>query len=100
VRRRLPEGESLKDLGEHHLKGIEWLEHLYQVVAPDLQQDFPPLSTSAAHPNNLPIQMTSFIGREKEIATVVELLEKHRLMTLTDSGGVGKLKLTLQVWGS
>lgn len=97
VRRILPEGVSLKDLGEHRLKGMEWHEHLYQVYAPDLLQDFPPLATAITHPNNLPVQLSSFIGREKEIAAVIELLAKHRLVTLTGSGGVGKTRLALSV---
>jgi predicted ATPase/class 3 adenylate cyclase len=97
VLRVLPEGISLKNLGEHRLKGMQWLEHLYQVVAPDLSQEFPPLATAITHPNNLPVQLTSFIGREKEIAAVVELLGKHRLVTLSGVGGVGKTRLSLQV---
>src|SRR3989304_5847091 len=68
VVRNLPEGVWLKDLGEHHLKGMQWLEHLSQLIAPDHPQDFPPLATEITHPHNLPLQITSFIGREKGIA--------------------------------
>lgn len=97
VLRQLPEGVSLKDMGEHRLKGMDWLEHLYQVCAPGLVQDFPPLATMITHPNNLPLQVTSFIGREREIAAVCGLLKEHRLVTLTGSGGVGKTRLALEV---
>ena len=97
VRRSLPEGVRLADLGEHCLKGMEWAEHLYQACAPGIQQDFPPLATLETHPNNLPLQMTSFIGREKEVAEILELLEKNRLVTLTGSGGTGKTRLSLRV---
>jgi predicted ATPase/class 3 adenylate cyclase/tetratricopeptide (TPR) repeat protein len=99
VKRELPEGIALKDLGEHQLKGMEWPEHLFQVLAPDLPQEFPPLFTSIAHPNNLPTQLTSFIGREQEVEDVTGLLEKNRLVTLTGSGGTGKTRLSLQVAG-
>jgi predicted ATPase/class 3 adenylate cyclase len=99
VARNLPEGVRLKDLGEHRLKGMQWLEHLYQVNAPGLTQEFPPLATTITHPNNLPLQLTSFIGRDKEIAAVEDLLSRNRLVTLTGSGGVGKTRLSIQVAG-
>jgi predicted ATPase/class 3 adenylate cyclase len=99
VNHNLPDGVTLKDLGEHRLKGMEWLERLFQVNAPEIPQDFPALETSSAHPNNLPVQLTSFIGREKEIADIVELLSEHRLVTLTGSGGVGKTRLSVQAVG-
>jgi predicted ATPase/class 3 adenylate cyclase len=86
----------LRDLGEVYLKGMSIPEHTYQVVVPDLPDTFPPL-LSIAHPNhNLPLQLTSFIGREKEIAVVKELLVGHRLVTLTGPGGTGKTRLALQ----
>jgi len=97
VQRELPEGVRLKDLGEHHLKGMQWLEHLYQVSAPGLVQDFPPLASVITHPHNLPTQLTSFVGREREIEAVLDLLRNHRLITLTGSGGVGKTRLALVV---
>jgi predicted ATPase/class 3 adenylate cyclase len=97
VARKLPEGVSLKDLGEHRLKGMQWLEHLYQVCAPGLLLDFPPLATAITHPDhNLPLQMTSFIGREKEMAAVKGLLHSARLVTLTGPGGTGKTRLSLE----
>jgi predicted ATPase/class 3 adenylate cyclase len=97
VKRKLPEGVTLKDMGEHRLKGMEWLEHLYQACAPGLPQDFPPLATTISHPHNLPVQRTSFIGREAQVNHVKELVGRHALVTLTGSGGVGKTRLSLQV---
>jgi predicted ATPase/class 3 adenylate cyclase len=99
VDHRLPEGVSLNDLGEHRLKGMSFPERLFQVCAPDLPQKFPLLATTIVHPNNLPVQLTSFIGREKEIAAVCSLLSTHRLVTLTGSGGTGKTRLSFQVAG-
>jgi predicted ATPase/class 3 adenylate cyclase len=97
VARKLPEGVSLKDLGEHRLKGMQWLEHLYQACAPGLPSSFPPLATAITHPDhNLPLQMTSFIGREKEMAVVKSLLHSARLVTLTGPGGTGKTRLALE----
>ena len=99
VRRKLPEGVTLKDLGEQRLKGMEWLENLYQVCAPGLPQDFPPLVTAITHPNNLPVELTSFIGRSDEIAHLSNWIAQgsHRLVTLTGSGGTGKTRLALRV---
>jgi predicted ATPase/class 3 adenylate cyclase len=93
----LPEGITLRDLKEHRLKGLLVPEHLWQIVAPDLQQDFPPLSSLNEIPNNLPLQLTTFIGREKEINQIKKRLENNRLVTLTGSGGVGKTRLSIQV---
>jgi len=93
----LPEGITLRDMKEHRLKGWTTSEHLWQVVATDLRQDFPSLSTLNIIPNNLPVQMTSFVGREQEIAEIKQLLAKTRLVTLTGSGGTGKTRLSLQV---
>jgi len=97
LRNELPEGVALRDLKEHRLKGLLIPEHLWQVVAPDLQKDFPPLQSLNEIPNNLPIQLTSFIGREKEIAELKRELKGHHIVTLTGSGGTGKTRLCLQV---
>ncbi len=94
---QLPEGVTLRDMKENRLKGWTTSEHLWQVVSAELQQDFPSLSTINSIPNNLPIQMTSFVGREQEIAEVKQSLTKTRLVTLTGSGGTGKTRLSLQV---
>ena len=84
-------------MGEHRLKGLLNAEHLWQVVAPDLPSDFPPLQSLNAIPNNLPIQVTSFVGRERELSELKRLLPTTRLLTLTGSGGTGKTRLSLQV---
>ena len=97
VRGELQEGITLLDLKEHRLKGLLLPEHLWQVVIPDLPRDFPPLASLNDFPNNLPTQLTSFIGREKAIEEVKQELSNHRLVTLTGSGGTGKTRLSLQV---
>ena len=72
-------------------------EHVYQLVHPSLRQDFPALRSLAATPNNLPQQVTSFIGRERELAEIKSLLEGTRLLTLLGMGGLGKTRLSLQI---
>lgn len=96
VRDLLPDGVELEDLGEHRLNDLMSSEHLFQLVAPDLPANFPPLKTLEALPNNLPLQLTSFIGREQEMAEIKGLLHTTRLLTLTGSGGAGKTRLALQ----
>ena len=96
---QLPAGVTLRDLGEHHLKGLVAAEHLWQAVAEGLPADFPPLASADTPPNNLPAQLTSFIGRQKEMAEIKQLLAGTRLLTLTGSGGAGKTRLALQVGG-
>ncbi len=92
----LPAGVSLRDMKEHRLKGLLNPEHLWQALAPGLPQDFPALLTLNSIPNNLPLQLTSFVGREREIARVREILNGTRLVTLTGEGGCGKTRLVLQ----
>ncbi len=95
----LPEGVSLLDLGTHRLKDLQQSSQLFQLVITGLAADFPQLKTLDSYPNNLPIQPTSFIGREKEVVAIQQkLLRKDvRLVTLTGPGGVGKTRLGLQV---
>jgi predicted ATPase/class 3 adenylate cyclase len=97
VEHALPEGASFRDLGAHRLKDIALPEHLHDLVVEGLLADFPPPRTLDARPNNLPVQLTSFVGREEEIAEVKGLLDRTRLLTLTGAGGSGKSRLALQV---
>jgi len=91
-------GIALRDLGEHRLKDLARPEHLFQVEAPGLAVAFPALRTLDATPNNLPPQLTSFIGRA-EVTQAVELLDRTRLLTLTGPGGTGKTRLSLALAG-
>ena len=93
----LPSQASLRDLGEHRLKDLSRPEYVYQLVAPGLASEFPALRSLGSLPNNLPLQMTSFVGREREVAEIAELLGTHRLVTLVGSGGIGKTRTSLQV---
>jgi predicted ATPase/class 3 adenylate cyclase/DNA-binding CsgD family transcriptional regulator len=93
----LPDGASLVDVGVHRLKDMSRPERVYQLHHPELGAVFPPLRSLDGRPHNLPVQRTTFIGRVAEIAAVSGLLEEHRLVTLTGSGGCGKTRLGLQV---
>lgn len=93
----LRDGITLRGLGRHRLKDLREPQPLCQVVADGLRMEFPPLKSLDARPNNLPTQLTSFVGREKELAEAGELLERNRLVTLTGPGGTGKTRLSLQV---
>jgi predicted ATPase/class 3 adenylate cyclase len=99
VRDRLPPGAALADLGLHRLKDLGRPEEIFQLNAPGLQAEFPPLRSlgNPALPNNLPTQLATFIGREQELADVRALAETSRLVTLTGAGGAGKTRLSLQV---
>jgi predicted ATPase/class 3 adenylate cyclase len=97
VQHALPAGTSLRDLGVHQLRGIEDPERLHDLVIEGLAADFPPPRTPDARPNNLPPQLTSFVGREEQIAEVERLLDHTRLLTLTGPGGSGKSRLALRV---
>src|SRR5437764_5713551 len=99
VEHDLPTGVSLRGLGAHRLKDLQQKSHLYQLVIADFPADFPPLKTLDTHPNNLPVQLTPFIGREQELTAVQQLLcrEEVRLLTLTGPGGAGKTRFGLQV---
>ena len=93
----LPPECSLRDLGTHRLKDLAQPERVYQLLAPDLAADFPALRSLDHLSNNLPAQLTSFVGREDEVAGITGLLQAHRLVTLTGAGGIGKTRTSLQV---
>jgi predicted ATPase/class 3 adenylate cyclase len=97
LRGQLPKDVSLRDMGEHKFKDVPYPVRVFQVSAPDLQQEFPALRVLDVAPNNLPTQLTSFIGREKEAADVDQLLANTHLLTLIGPGGTGKTRLSLQV---
>jgi predicted ATPase/class 3 adenylate cyclase len=92
----LPPGTTLRPLGEHRLKDLR-PERLCQLVVDGLPQDFPPIRSLDARPNNLPTQLTTFVGREKELAEAAALLAGARLLTLTGPGGTGKTRLSLEL---
>jgi predicted ATPase/class 3 adenylate cyclase len=92
----LPEGTSLRHLGEHRLKDFDEPQAIYQLVIYGLPADFPPLKTVES-PTNLPAELTSFVGREREMEEIERLLQSSRLVTLTGPGGSGKTRLALRV---
>jgi predicted ATPase/class 3 adenylate cyclase len=93
----LPVGLRLEDRGEHRLKDLARTEHLYQAVASDLPSQFPPLRSLDTMPNNLPREVTSFVGRGPELERVTRALVGASLVTLTGPGGVGKTRLAVHV---
>jgi predicted ATPase/class 3 adenylate cyclase len=97
VRDHLPGGADLVELGAHRLKDLQRPEQLFQLIVEDLPGQFPPLHSLNTRTHNLPVQLTSFIGREREIAQVQHMLESARLVTLAGAGGCGKTRLALQV---
>jgi len=97
VRDVLPEGSSLRDLGEHGMRDLIRPERVYQLVADGLASEFPPLKTLDTHPHNLPIQATSFVGRGSELREIESLVRTQRMVTLVGTGGAGKTRLAVQV---
>ncbi|UCH59259.1 MAG: tetratricopeptide repeat protein [Anaerolineales bacterium] len=92
----LPEDVGVRDLGEYTLKDFSQPDHIYQVLAVGLAADFPPLRNLDSSNTNLPVMLTSFIGRESEISQVKHLLAEKRLLTITGFGGAGKTRLALE----
>jgi predicted ATPase/class 3 adenylate cyclase len=99
VRDSLPPGAALRDLGAQRLKDLGRPEQIFQLDAAGLRADFPPLRSlgNPTLPNNLPAQLSAFIGRDREMSEVRALVESRRLVTLTGAGGSGKTRLALQV---
>ena len=88
---------SVTDLGEHRLKGLSKVERIFQISTLELQQEFPALKSLTHKSNNLPTQLTSFIGRERELDEAQSILENARLLTLIGPGGTGKTRLSIQL---
>jgi predicted ATPase/class 3 adenylate cyclase/DNA-binding CsgD family transcriptional regulator len=97
VRGELGDGVGLRDLGEQRLRDLSRPERIFQLEAGDLPSEFPPLRGLNAATHNLPVQLTSFVGRESEVVEVLALLDDARLLTLAGAGGCGKSRLGLQV---
>jgi len=97
VQQTLPPDVELRDLGRHRLKDLTQPERIYETVVAGLNSKFPPLRSLDATPNNLPTQLTSFVGRAREVAEARRLLAGTRLLTLTGPGGTGKTRLSLQL---
>ena len=88
---------TLVDLGLRRLKDLMQPEHVWQLSIAGLPSDFAPLTSLDARPNNLPVQPTALLGRERELDAIKRMLSEHRLVTISGAGGVGKTRLALQV---
>jgi class 3 adenylate cyclase len=99
ARDALGDGLSVRDLGEHRLRDLGRTERIFQVDGPGLETDFPPLRSLDAYPSNLPLQTTSFVGRDQVLTDVAQALSASRLITLVGVGGVGKTRLALHLAG-
>ena len=95
----LPKDAQLLDMGEHNLKDVLQTQHIYQLNPPDLPAEFPPLKTQKIKNHNLPVKLTSFIGRERELAETTKRLAEARLLTLIGPGGTGKTRLSIKLGG-
>jgi predicted ATPase/class 3 adenylate cyclase len=94
---QVPTSAGFLDLGEHQLRDLERPERVFQLVHAELSTDFPPLESPEKPRHNLPRRLTRFVGRERAIETVKELVEQHRMVTLTGLGGTGKTRLATRV---
>jgi predicted ATPase/transcriptional regulator with XRE-family HTH domain len=93
----LPGAVHLDSLGLHRLRDLAVAENVYQLIVPGVTASHPPLGTLESLPNNLPAQLSSFVGREHDVAAIKTLLAAHRLVTLVGTGGIGKTRLALHV---
>ncbi len=96
VRDDLPDGCALVDLGEHRLRDLARPVRIFQLTGPGLRREFPPLRTLEAFAGNLPVQLSSFVGRAGELGQVAAAMQRSPLVTVTGPGGVGKTRLALQ----
>ena len=96
VREDLPDGCALVDLGEHRLRDLARPVRIFQLTGPGLRAEFPPLRTLEAFAGNLPVQLSSFVGRADELAGLAAAMARSPLVTVTGPGGVGKTRLALQ----
>jgi class 3 adenylate cyclase len=95
---QLPAGARLTDLGIHPLRDLHRPERVVQLCHPDLRNEFPPLRTPISiDAHNLPVQLTSFVGRAAQIDELRVLLGENRLVTLTGAGGAGKTRLAVEI---
>jgi predicted ATPase/DNA-binding SARP family transcriptional activator len=92
----MPEGVGLRELGSHGLRDLERPEVVFQVTAPGLRAEFPPLKSMDPRRHNLPVSPNGFVGRIGELAEIKERLAANRMLTLTGAGGTGKTRLALQ----
>ncbi len=96
VRDDLPVGVAVRDMGEHTLRDLAQPEHVYQIGVAGHREDFPPLTSLNEVPNNLPIQLTDFVGRQAVLAEAKRLVGQTRLLTILAPGGAGKTRLAIQ----
>lgn len=97
VRAVLPEGAGLRDLGRHHLRDLDRAERVFQLDPPGLAREFPALRSRGGEAHNLPLALTSFVGREDEVARLTDIVAQSRLATLVGCGGCGKTRLAIEV---
>jgi predicted ATPase/class 3 adenylate cyclase len=97
AREHLSSDVSALDLGQHHLKGLSKAERIFQISTPFLQKEFPALKSQVYATDNLPTQLTSFVGRERELAEAISRLNGARLLTMIGPGGTGKTRLSIQL---
>jgi predicted ATPase/class 3 adenylate cyclase len=96
ARDALADDHQLVDLGEHRLRDLARSERVFQVVADEAARDFPPLRSLDVYAGNLPVQLTSFVGRDQELDAISAALDAGRLVTIVGVGGVGKTRLAVQ----